>query len=80
MPHFLQSKTVQEPESSNCQTPNPSAFVKQETVPAKILEEKIIASQVIQVEEQVKKEEQVAGNMQSSVPDSQNFQPSPRSI
>ena len=57
MPNFLHSKTVEDPESSNCQTPNPSAFVKQETVPAKVLEEKIIASQIIQVEEAVNKEE-----------------------
>ena len=75
MPNFLHSKTMQEPESSNCQTPIPSSFVKMETVPAKVLEEKIIASQKIQVEEIVIKDEQVAGNMQSSSGDA-----SPRSI
>ena len=80
MPNFLHSKTIGEPVSSSCESLNPSAFLKQETIPARVLEEKIIESQVIQIEEAVNKEEQVAGNMQNASPEKQIVQPSPRSI
>ena len=77
MPKFIKTETINHVESSNCQTP--SQLTKAETIPAKVLEQKILESQSITEKEEAKQEVQAAGNMQHSNSEMLAFSPSAKS-